>query len=132
MTSDDTSSGKASRAERAWIVVYALAAFVAGVGIILDAHHEAVLFVGELLAWSGIVLVAVWLIARGTPLRFVYPVMGVLTLAWTFRDVPPGGISADEVRDMVIVLCIVVAVFGLIELWDRMKRRRQAGSEESP
>jgi hypothetical protein len=58
------------------ILVYALAAFVAGAGVLINAGNDAVHFVGELVTWSGGLLLLGWL-AGGSGRGSADPVPGV-------------------------------------------------------
>jgi hypothetical protein len=130
MTAEET-AGKLSRAHAGWILISASAALVAGTGITLDADQWMVSRVGEFLANAGITLTIIWLAVRGVPFRILYPVIVAAILAWNFREIPSGGISADEVRRVAIMLAACVAVVGIIELSDRRKKRREGASGET-
>jgi hypothetical protein len=132
MTTENTTDATPSRTGTAWILVFAFASFVAGVGVMIDARQGAILFLGESLAYGGIMLMIIWLLARGTRPWIVLSVFAVLFLAWLFRGVPAGGVSAADVRKMATGLGILLAVIAAIELFDRRKKRRQRVSEETP
>ena len=125
MAIEDTSGEGLPRTGRAWLVVIALAAFVAGAGIIIDAEHWALLFVGELAAYAGVLIVTIWLIVRGTNRWIAYPLAGALILGWTFRGVPRGGVSGEELRAMAIVTSVIAAAAAIHLLWRRSKARRE-------
>jgi hypothetical protein len=131
MTGENTTGGRLSKAHAAWTLVSALAAFVAGAGIMIDADQWAVSGFGEMLAYFGLMLPVFWLIARGTRMWLVYLAVGAVILGWNSRDVPSGGLSGHEVLKIVIGICILVAVAGIIELWDRRKKRGSGAPGET-
>jgi hypothetical protein len=107
-------------------LVYAVAAFVAGTGILIDAHTDDVTFLGELvLAIGGGLLIGCLVLWTARPAIFL-PAMAVLLAVWTLRDVPADGISASEIARSAIVIAIYAALVVGLRILERRRSRPSA------
>lgn len=130
MAAEDTSSVKGSSAETTMILVYALSAFVAGAGILVDGRNEVTFFGELLLAAGGALLIAFFAVWSGR--AWIWPA-GTIAFAavWTLRDVPSGGVSGSEAARSATVIGLLVAAALAVMLWDRRKKRRGSASNET-
>ena len=112
------------------ILVYALAAFAAGTGVLIDARDELT-FAGELLLGAGGALLVAW-IAVWSDRAWIWPAgVIILAAAGLLRDVPSGGVSGSEALRSVATIGALAAAVAAILLWEHRKKRRQSPSGES-
>ena len=90
------------------ILVYALTAFVAGAGILLDARDELT-FVGELLLGVGAALLIAWL-AVSTGRAWIWLAGSIIfAAAWTLRDLSSDGVSGRDLGRVATMLGFFIA-----------------------